>query len=72
MLKKFEAGKVHLMPGLFKEREEVNRKYLMDLKLQGLLQNFYLEAGIVLPGLQVWRIRSMQGFIGDGKHLPVS
>lgn len=31
----------------------VNRKYLMDLKLQGLLQNFYLEAGIVMPGLQV-------------------
>lgn len=53
MLKKLDVGKVHLMPGLFKEREEVNRNYLMELKLQGLLQNFYLEAGIVMPGLQV-------------------
>lgn len=53
MLKKLDVGKVHLMPGLLKEREEVNRNYLMELKLQGLLQNFYLEAGIVMPGLQV-------------------
>lgn len=53
MLKKLDVRNVHLMPGLFKEREEVNRNYLMELKLQGLLQNFYLEAGIVMPGLQV-------------------
>ncbi len=53
MLNHFEIGKVHLMPGLFKERATVNRNYLMDLKSQGLLQNFYLEAGIVMPGLQV-------------------
>ena len=53
MLKSFELEKVHLLPGLFKERELVNRNYLMDLKMQGLLQNFYLEAGIVMPGLQV-------------------
>lgn len=48
-----EKGKVHLLPGLFKERSEVNRSYLMDLEPQGLLQNFYLEAGIVMPDLQV-------------------
>ena len=53
MLQNMEKGKVHLMPGLFKERETVNRNYLMDLDIQGLLQNFYLEAGIVMPGLQV-------------------
>lgn len=53
MLESVKVGKVHLMPGLFMERAEVNRRYLMDLKLQGLLQNFYLEAGIVMPGLQV-------------------
>lgn len=44
---------VRLLPGLFRERAEVNRNYLMELSNQGLLQNFYLEAGIVMPGLQV-------------------
>lgn len=53
MLYCMEKGKVHLLPGLFKERSEVNRGYLLDLELQGLLQNFYLEAGIVMPDLQV-------------------
>ena len=53
MLKAMNIGKVHLNPGLFQEREEVNRLYLLELQNQGLLQNFYLEAGIVMPGLQV-------------------
>ena len=53
MLKAMHIGKVHLLPGLFQEREEVNRLYLLELENQGLLQNFYLEAGIVMPGLQV-------------------
>lgn len=52
-LQRMKTGNVHLEPGIFKERAEVNRRYLMDLKKQGLLQNFYLEAGIVMPGLQV-------------------
>ncbi len=42
-----------LLPGLFRERMEVNRTYLKELTDQGLLQSFYLEAGIVMPGLQV-------------------
>lgn len=53
MLQAMETGKVHLLPGLFAERAEVNRAYLMELENQGLLQNFYLEAGIIMPGLQV-------------------
>ena len=53
MLNSFRPEKVHLMPGLFKERADVNREYLMELSNQGLLQNFYLEAGIVMPGLQI-------------------
>lgn len=36
----------HLLPGLFKERADVNKAYLMELKTEDLLQNFYLEAGI--------------------------
>ncbi|MGN1204102.1 MAG: beta-L-arabinofuranosidase domain-containing protein [Lachnospiraceae bacterium] len=53
MLHKIKTGNVHLLPGIFKERAELNRKYLMELEKQCLLQNFYLEAGIVMPGLQV-------------------
>lgn len=44
---------VHLLPGLFQERAQVNRAYLLELNSQCLLQNFYLEAGIIMPGLQV-------------------
>ena len=55
MLQAMETGKVHLLPGLFAERAEVNRAYLMELENQGLLQNFYLEAGIIMPGLTLWK-----------------
>lgn len=53
MLNQICPEHVHLLPGLFHERAQVNRNYLMELSNQGLLQNFYLEAGIVMPGLQV-------------------
>lgn len=53
MLNQINFEHAHLLPGLFNERSEINRTYLMELKKQGLLQNFYLEAGIVMPGLQV-------------------
>lgn len=35
-----------LLPGLFKERADINRAYLMELKTENLLQNFYLEAAV--------------------------
>lgn len=53
MLTGYSHSNVSLMPGLFKERADLNRKYLLSLQNQGLLQNFYLEAGIVMPDLQV-------------------
>ena len=53
MLNSCAYENVHLLPSLFQDRAQVNRSYLMELKDQGLLQNFYLEAGIVMPGLQV-------------------
>lgn len=46
MLKHIGAESAHLLPGLFKERADLNRAYLMSLKTEDLLQNFYLEAGI--------------------------
>lgn len=53
MLKPAEKGSVKILPGVFRERIDVNRQYLLELDTNCLLQNFYLEAGIVLPGLQV-------------------
>lgn len=52
MLKQADLGNVRLLPSLFGERARVNRDYLMSLSNNGLLQNFYIEAGIVMPGLQ--------------------
>ena len=53
MLKTAYKENVTVLPGVFRERMDVNRKYLLELDSQCLLQNFYLEAGIIMPGLQV-------------------
>ena len=53
MLKPAEKGSVKILPGVFRERMDANRQYLLELDTNCLLQNFYLEAGIILPGLQV-------------------
>ena len=42
-------GKVRLLPGLFQERSSINRKYMLSLKTENLLQNYYLEAGLWGP-----------------------
>jgi len=46
MIKSINIADSKLIPGLFKERADINREYLMELKKEDLLQNFYLEAGI--------------------------
>lgn len=53
MLQKINRKNVTVSDGLFRERMNANRDYLMELDTQCLLQNFYLEAGLILPGLQV-------------------
>lgn len=45
-LRPFEAGGVTLLPGLFNDRYELNRKYMRSLEASKLLQNFYAEAGL--------------------------
>jgi len=42
-------NQVQLLPGAFKNRAELNRKYLLSLKSENLLQNFYFEAGLWQP-----------------------
>lgn len=53
MLNNAKIGSVKMLSGVFRERMDVNRRYLMELDTNCLLQNFYLEAGIIIPGLQV-------------------
>lgn len=42
-------GAVKLLPGLFQHRYNLNRKYMLSLKTENLLQNHYLEAGLWSP-----------------------
>lgn len=42
-------GSVKLLPGLFQHRLTLNRQYMLLLKTENLLQNFYLEAGLWNP-----------------------
>lgn len=52
-MKSLGVSEVRLNNGLFKERERLDRDYLMSLDNRALLQSFYLEAGIILPDQQV-------------------
>ena len=52
MKKTVERNRVKVTGGVFRERMNVNRNYLMELDTNCLLQNFYIEAGIGLPGIQ--------------------
>lgn len=42
----FPPNEVQLNPGLFQQRFELNRAYVMNLKTENLLQNHYFEAGM--------------------------
>ena len=53
MLKAPDLGACRVTGGVFRDRMKVNKSYLNELDPMCLLQNFYLEAGIILPGMQV-------------------
>lgn len=59
-----EPRQVQLQNGLFRERYELNRAYLVSLKSENLLQNYYLEAGI---GNFKHIRNTSQGHIRNGK-----
>jgi len=46
MLQPMPWDRVTLLPGIFKSRAALNRAYMMSLRNENLLQNFYLEAGL--------------------------
>jgi DUF1680 family protein len=41
--------RVRLLPGLFKKRFDINRRYIFSLQTHNLLQNHYMEAGLWAP-----------------------
>ena len=45
----FPLGRVELSPSPFRRRFELNRAYLMSLRNENLLQNYYQEAGLWNP-----------------------
>ncbi len=45
----FSLGEVVLLPGLFRQRADLNRSYVMSLASENLLQNYYQEAGLWSP-----------------------
>ena len=53
MLKAVGIQNVKMLPGLFARRMKLNEDYLEELDPGCLLQNFYIEAGIIPPGGQV-------------------
>lgn len=43
------TGSVKLLDSLFKQRYNLNRQYMLSLKTENLLQNYYMEAGLWGP-----------------------
>ena len=46
IMREVAMDKVQLLPGMFKDRYELNRAYMISLKNRNLLQNHYQEAGL--------------------------
>ncbi len=53
MLRPSEISSCTVTGGVFRDRMNVNKAYLKELSTLSLLQNHYLEAGIILPDMQV-------------------
>ena len=53
MLQAVKGKDTKILPGIFARRMKINEDYLMELDPGCLLQNFYIEAGIIPTGGQV-------------------
>jgi len=51
--KSISPGQVKLLPSMFQHRFDLNRRYLMELRSDNLLQNHYLEAGLWGPRVRL-------------------
>jgi len=52
ILRPFPLSDVKLLPSIFRERFDLNRQYVMSLRSENLLQNYYLQAGLWGPPRQ--------------------
>lgn len=50
-LRTFRFDEVVIKNGLFHNRIDINKSYLKELDDTALLQNYYFEAGIIIPGM---------------------
>jgi hypothetical protein len=57
---------VRLLPSLFSQRYELNKKYMMSLENDKLLQNFYYEAGIKEGYIRLNKDIITKILLGDG------
>jgi len=71
ILKSVASGDVKLIPGMFRDRFELNRQYVMSLESQGLLQNHMAEATLWEARLrETRRNRNYDpGHRGDESHM---
>ena len=65
-LRPLPPGQVKLLPGAFRDRFELNRAYVLSLKNQNLLQNYYQEAGLWSPQLRMTAMGEKER--GDDLH----
>ena len=63
MIRKINGKNVKVTEGLFRKRMDVNIDYLKELDDTALLQNYYFEAGIIIPGLMM-----MEDPVNSGLH----
>ncbi len=49
IFRRLQDHRVKLLPGLFKKRFDINRRYVFSLQTHNLLQNHYMEAGLWAP-----------------------
>lgn len=54
-MRSYSFNKVNVTDGLFRRRMDVNKAYLKELDDTCLLQNYYFEAGIIIPGLMMFQ-----------------
>ena len=62
-LQPVRRGSVKLLPSIFQQRAALNRRYMLSLKTENLLQNHYMEAGL-------WGPRYVIGDIHGGWESP--
>ena len=54
-MRSYSFNEVKVTDSLFRRRMDVNKAYLKELDDTCLLQNYYFEAGIIIPGLMMFQ-----------------